>query len=311
MTDSVKPAILSVCFNPTFQKTLLVDHLWEGEVNRSSEYYLDASGKGMNVARMVAQLGARSIHLTHLGGLRIREILELLALDNIEVLWADSNSPMRTCTTIINRENNSTTELVEEPLPVAPGTEGAMKKLFSESLEQVETVVISGTRARGYSPSLYADFVREAKAAGKRVILDVKGSDLAESLVWGPDVIKPNLSEFAATFLRDAVIKEQADNDEIQNEVRTVMADIWRKHNVATAITRGSRNLWLFDANGFIEMPVHPVKAQNTIGCGDAVTAGIAFSLTQGRSLRESVLEGLRCGAINAQTIRPGNLTRK
>jgi tagatose 6-phosphate kinase len=308
MIDTVKPAILVVCFNPTFQKTLVVDHLWEGEVNRSSEYYLDASGKGMNVARMIAQLGARSVHLTHLGGLRTQEILDLLAQDNIEVLWADSHSPIRTCTTIINREHSTTTELVEEPFPVSPGTEQAMVRLFSESLGQVETIVISGTRAQGYSPSLYPEFVREAKAAGKKIVLDVKGLDLANSLQWGPDVIKPNLSEFAATFLRNAVVKEQADNHEIQDKVCAVMAEIWQEHGVATAITRGSRNLWLYDADGFSELPVHPVKAINTIGCGDAVTAGIAFSLTKGMALRESVLEGLRCGSINAQTIRPGNL---
>jgi 1-phosphofructokinase family hexose kinase len=308
MASIPQPAILVVCLNPTFQRTMVLDHLWEGEVNRCSQYYLDASGKGINVARVISQLGGKAIHLTHLGGARTQELLGLLSEDSIEAVWADSHSPIRTCTTVINKERGSTTELVEEPLPVAPGTDKEIRRLFSETLERVATVVISGTRSGGYSPDLYPEFVRQARLAGKKVVLDIKGNDLLDSLPWGPDVIKPNLSEFAATFLRGHAVREQEDNHELKDACAVHMADIWFRYGVATALSRGSRNLWAYGEEGFFELEVTPVEALNTIGCGDAVTAGIAFSLTEGKTLREAVEKGLRCGAANALTIRPGTI---
>lgn len=308
MASIAQSAILVVCLNPTFQRTMVLDHLWEGEVNRCSQYYLDASGKGINVARVISQLGGKAIHLTHLGGARTQELLGLLSEDHIEAVWADSHSPIRTCTTVINKEHGTTTELVEEPLPVAPGTDKEIRRLYSETLERVATVVISGTRSGGYSTDLYPEFVREARLAGKRVVLDIKGNDLLNSLPWGPDVIKPNLSEFAATFLRGHAVREQEDNHELKDMCAVHMADIWSRYGVATALSRGSRNLWAYGEDGFFELEVTPVKALNTIGCGDAVTAGIAFSLTEGKTLRESVEMGLRCGAANAITIRPGTI---
>ncbi|HAP56468.1 MAG TPA: carbohydrate kinase, partial [Sphaerochaeta sp.] len=62
--------VLTVCLNPTFQNTLRFASFKIGEVNRASEHYLDASGKGMNTARIVSQLGEQSMLLTHLGGPR-------------------------------------------------------------------------------------------------------------------------------------------------------------------------------------------------------------------------------------------------
>ncbi len=70
--------VLVVCLNPTLQKTLVFSSLREGEVNRTPTYYLDASGKGVNVARVLGQLGIESVHLTHAGGM-FREVFITLA----------------------------------------------------------------------------------------------------------------------------------------------------------------------------------------------------------------------------------------
>ena len=103
-------------------------------------------------------------------------------------------------------------------------------------------------------------------------------------------------------------MREQEDNHELKEVCVAHMADMWSRYGVASALSRGSRNLWAYGGEGFFELEVTPVKALNTIGCGDAVTAGIAFSLTAGKSFREAVETGLRCGAANARTIRPGTI---
>ena len=64
----VKGYFLTICLNPVLQKTIVLPHLYEDEVNRSREYYFDAAGKGIFVSKVLMQLGEKAVHLTQAGG---------------------------------------------------------------------------------------------------------------------------------------------------------------------------------------------------------------------------------------------------
>ena len=51
---------LSVCLNPTLQKTLSFSSIVPGKVNRTGVHRLDVSGKGINVTRILTQLGKKA-----------------------------------------------------------------------------------------------------------------------------------------------------------------------------------------------------------------------------------------------------------
>lgn len=299
---------LVVCLNPTFQQTLVVPRLWEGEVNRSSRHYLDASGKGMNVARVLVQAGRSAALLTHLGGSRKDEILALMARSGVEVLWADSGSEIRTCTTIINQEHGTTTELVQEPYPVQEGTEERILALYERELIRFKAVVFTGTRAPGYDQDLYPRMVRMAKRQEKIVVLDVKGQDLERSLQHHPDIIKPNLSEFCATFLPGVEVREQEGNETLRPRVEAAARTLYETFASRVILTRGPYPIWYFDGHTLREVPPERVEAINTIGCGDAFTAGLLDSMLSGKDLQRSVVQAVHFGALNAACIRPGSI---
>lgn len=303
-----RPCVLVVCLNPTFQQTMVFPHLWEGEVNRSAEHYLDASGKGMNVARVLAQSGRSATLLTHLGGARVSEMLRLTGESGVEVAWADSDSEIRTCTTVINKEHGTVTELVQEPYPVHPGTEGAILSLYGQLLPRCQAVVFTGTRAPGYSQNLYPRMVEQAKRLGKIVVLDVKGRDLGESLQYGPDIIKPNLSEFSATFLPEREVREQEGNEDLRPLVEVVAARLYEQHGTRTVLTRGAYPAWYYDGLELRNAPTEQVNAINTIGCGDAFTAGLVDALLEGDDLQQSIKKAVHYGALNACGMRPGSI---
>lgn len=303
-----KESILVVCLNPTFQKTMVFDRFDENEVNRCSLYRLDASGKGMNVARIISQIGGHAKHLTHLGGPRMDEMIDLIENDDIDLFYADSGSAIRTCTTIINKEHNTTTELVEEPSKVNDSTDTYIRVLFSQIIRECTTLVISGTRAPGYSDSLYSDFVKEAKELGKYVILDIKGKDLDSSLQYGPDIIKPNLSEFVSTYLPGYTVKESEDNENLKEVVKEKMKELYETYHTNCIITRGKFPVWIYTAEGFDEVETIGAEAVNTIGCGDSLTAGLAYHTQQNESILESLKKGIRYAAQNAQMLTPGSL---
>lgn len=303
-----RQSVLVVCLNPTFQQTMVFPHLWEGEVNRSAEHYLDASGKGMNVARVLAQSGRSATLLTHLGGERVSEMLRLIGESGVEVAWADSGSEIRTCTTVINQEHGTTTELVQEPYPVRPETEGTILSLYGQLLPTCQAVVFTGTRAPGYSQGLYPRMVGQAKRLNKIVVLDVKGRDLEESLQYGPDIIKPNLSEFSATFLPGQVVREQEDNENLRPMVAAIVARLYEQHGTRTILTRGAYPAWYYDGLELRDAPTERVEAINTIGCGDAFTAGLVDALLEGCNLQQSMEKSVHYGALNARGIRPGSI---
>jgi 1-phosphofructokinase/tagatose 6-phosphate kinase len=88
-----KSSFLAVCMNPTLQKTLVFSGLLPDSVNRTEEYRLDASGKGINVCRVLTQLGKEACHLTQLGGALRPLFLELCERDGLRVEWVESSSP--------------------------------------------------------------------------------------------------------------------------------------------------------------------------------------------------------------------------
>ncbi len=296
--------ILSVCLNPTFQITMRFPSFTVGEVNRAQEHYLDASGKGMNAARIISQLGHESLLLTHLGGNRIEEMLELCRRDGVTPLWADSGSAIRTCVTILTREG--ATELVQEPFPVDPACEKPIRTLFSENIKACDALIILGTRAPGYSDNLYADFVQEAKKLGKFVLLDLKGEDLKRCFSYHPDVVKINLSEAVQTFLGIQVAEHQ-NTDDLQEATKRMLKELYEQYGCTFVLSRGASELWVQNSR-FFSSPTIKTKVVNTVGCGDSLSAALTVQLLKGEKLQQAVTSATKVATMSAKTIHPGSI---
>ena len=315
----MKP-ILTVGLNPSFQKTLVFPGFVPDTVNRAITNRLDAAGKGINVSRVLTQLGINCIHLTQLGGNLRSLFLELCEKDQLVIEWADSGSPLRFCYTLINREDQSITELVEEGERVQDQTGDLLFGIFEKHLEpqtgdepDISALVISGSRAAGFSDTLLSEMVRRARAKSLPVILDIRGSDLLACLPFKPDIIKPNLFEFALTFAPDLVRGNEIsaagtadDTKALKDRIASICNEIYRNHHSQIVISRGKKPIWYAENGVLHEFEIDPAEPVNTTGSGDAFTAGLAGAYCSGASLREAVAEGARCGRLNALLIRPG-----
>ena len=301
--------ILTVCLNPTLQKTLVLSHMWENEVNRSREYYFDVSGKGINLSRVLLQLGFKVVHLTHLGGLFKDFFLERCRQEQIHVGSIDSGTEIRFCYTLLNREKHTTTEIVEESCPVPGNAEKLIFGEFEKWLPGAAMVIISGSKAAGYSDYLYSAMTRTARAGNKPVILDIRGQDLVHSLVYAPEIIKPNYAEFIGTFYKETDIRESSGNDAFLEIVRNKMQTLYQEYGVKTVLTRGKYPVLYYDGRAMhFSPPRECTSPVNTTGCGDAFTAGLAAGLMKGSELAQAVQLGNDCAWRNAMTPRPGFL---
>lgn len=236
---------LAVCLNPVIQKTLVFARVARGEVNRCSEYRVDASGKGINVARVLGQLGREATHLSQLGGPMRDWFLGLCKADGLEPAWVESGSDIRLCVTMIDRAEGSATELVEEARPVGEGTAERLLVEFDRLLPAIATVMISGTKAAGFPPTIMAEFSKRAASAGKRLILDIKGQDLLGCLPFRPAVVKPNLEELLQTYAPERAASLMASDGE--GAMRELIAQVGReykdRHGSWLVVTRESAPL--------------------------------------------------------------------
>ncbi len=302
----MKSDFLVVCLNPTIQKTIVLNDLNENEVNRSSEYRTDASGKGVNVTRVLTQLGMKSVHLTQLG-YGSDYFLKLTNEDNLNLITAANTSPIRTCTTLINIKKNTVTEIVEESLPVDKNTGKLIINLYRKLLVDTSNIIISGSKAHGFEDTIFPEMVHIAKKTGKTIVLDYRGKDLINSIEYNPDIIKINFPEFVSTFFPDHSIGEHEENTKLKQLVINKMLELFRESGIKTILTRGTMPVLFIDDNGIIqEEKIHKIEPVNTIGSGDAFTAGLAFKLNQKSSLKEAVKFGIECGSKNAVLLKPG-----
>ena len=323
--------VLVVCLNPTIQKTFVLPHLWEGEVNRAKEHHINASGKGANVCRVLGQLGQRSVYLCQTGPREVsastREYLALAAAEGIDVHAVECDGvEVRGCYTLLSAESHTSTEVVEEGRPVQADAEGKVRRAFSALVARADcaAVVITGSKAPGFSKGLYPDLVAEAKGAGRVVVVDYRGDDLANTLALPrerlPDVIKPNLSEFVQTFLkgREPQKEGEAESREVLEAVRGEMERLRRERGVCCVVTRGARDTLFVGEDGAMRTAeVTPVETPvNTIGCGDAFTAGLVQGMISKNgegggekcTMEECIRKAQMCGYKNALSLTPGSI---
>lgn len=292
--------LLVACLAPTIQRTLVFERVESGAVNRASEAWVDASGKGVNAARIAVQSGGTALHLTHAGGSQAALFESLCARDGVPLEAVRCATEIRTCVTVIDLGAATATELVEECPAVPPTTWRFIKERFQALLASCRAVLITGKPAAGYPEGALPELARLAVAAGKPLVLDARGKDLVEALPFVPDLCKPNAQELRASYpilgFPDGTALEDA------------AAEISIKTGTSFLVTDGPRHA-IFASKGKAEhLPVRSAKAVNPIGSGDAVGAGAALGLARGMDIREACIWGLDLGTRNALSPRPGRL---
>ncbi|MDZ7262567.1 MAG: 1-phosphofructokinase family hexose kinase [candidate division KSB1 bacterium] len=291
--------ILSVCLNPALQRTLWFEQLSINEVNRARRLTLSAGGKGVNVARVLGQLGAETRLLCFLGGEIGELVKKLLRQEKIKTEFVPTRSATRICYTIIDSSHKTQTELVEEAQEVSLDEVTAIRSLYRKLLSHCQMVTISGTAPPGAPEDSYQDFVQLAGDQGIPAIVDAPGKWMLLSLKAHPFIVKGNVKELEAALekpLNDHQELSRAMNWLHQRGARSVLA------------TKGADGAYLWHEGDFYRLIPPELQVINPIGSGDAMTAGLAAGLCQNQPLLEAAKLGVACGAANVLTPIAGSV---
>lgn len=289
--------LVAVAPNPSIDRLLEVAEFHRGEIHRPVATTVVPGGKGFNVARSAAALGALVTAVGPLAGFSGRWIADQLAGEGLDVnaVWIEGET--RTCTSILDRSDGSMTEAYETGETMAADDWRLLLDAFGCTLEpphlgETGLITVSGSLPPGVRDEGLAQLVRIAKAAGVRIAIDGHGAPLTEALAAGPWLAKVNLDE-ARGVLGDPEISAAA-------AVRGLIA----AGANSAIVTLGRDGAVVSLENGTLIRVIPPAVGIHTVGAGDAFLGGLATGLLRGEGLREAAISASAAAA--ASTMMPG-----
>lgn len=288
--------ILAAGLTPAFQQILVFDNLQVGHVNRAQQAHLCASGKVLNVGLALHHLGGPNRTLALLGGTTGEAIDREFTSLGIAHEWIWTQHPTRMCTTILNRLNRTTTELVENAQPVGPEEITHFFDAYEKAVPLARMVILSGSLPPDAPKTFYRDLIRRTPVP---VILDASGLELLEALPSRPFCVKPNREELSRTIGRP--LKSDGDLHRAMQEICRLGAE-W------VLVSQGAGVLWACNRESTYLYHPPQVPTLNPIASGDCLAAATAWAYVAGEPMPECIRFGIAAGAENASLLLPARL---
>ncbi|QTN21316.1 D-glycero-beta-D-manno-heptose-7-phosphate kinase [Rhizobacter sp. AJA081-3] len=273
----------------------MLDRYWFGAVDRISpeapvpvvrvNREEERLGGAANVALNVKTLGAQATLLTVVGDDEpARTLKKLLEREGVAALLG---SDPQLYTIVKLRVIGRAQQLIRIDFENQPDHEvlAGMLSDYERVLPEHGAVLFSdyGKGGLTHIPRM----IELARAAGKPVLIDPKGSDY--SRYAGATVITPNRAELAQ------VIGAWSSEAQLHERAQALR----REHRLeGLLLTRSEEGMSLFDNLGHTQVPAQAREVFDVTGAGDTVIAAMAAMLACGHSLREAMPVANRAGGI-------------
>lgn len=282
--------IFTVTLNPALDKTAQAPNFKLDAVTRITELRQDPGGKGINVSKVIKQLGGESVAWAVLGGNTGRGIKASLEEMGIACRAFEVEGETRTNLKVVDPVDDTHTD-INEPGPVV--TDAMLDDMLAQLVAEIsegDIVVLAGSIARGASDDTYEKWVKACREAGAKVFLDADGDKLVAGIKGNPFLIKPNEIELGNMLGRTL------DTDEkVAEAARELIAQ--GLDNVV--VSMGGAGAMFVSADRVVKGGSVKVPVGSTVGAGDSVVAALAFAEEKGMSLEEKVKLSMATGAAN------------
>lgn len=285
--------ISCVSLNPSIDRTLVVERLTTGGLNRVCAQTDVAAGKGVNVALAAAALGVECTCT----GLMYREGGALferrLSEGGVQSDFVFGEGAVRVNVKVFDRSRQEITELNARGTPASAGQLEQVRDRVRAHARLSGMLVLSGSLPPGCPQDFYRTLAADAAAENCRVILDADGERLRLGLEAQPFLIKPNRYELELLVGhtlagRDAIL--QAAMDLIAGGVRIV------------AVSMGAEGALITDGRAAYYAPGLKLEVRSTVAAGDSMIAGLAAGLSRDWELAQVFSLGMAAAAARCTT---------
>ncbi|HEL2219868.1 tagatose-6-phosphate kinase [Streptococcus suis] len=290
--------ILTITLNPSVDIAYQLDTFRLDTVNRVEKVQKTAGGKGLNVTRVLKQIGEDVVATGFIGGEIGSYVKKQLTRNDIKNSFVEIGSETRNCIAVLH--DGKQTEILEQ----GPTIQEHEALNFIEHLEiilnNVDVVVISGSLPKGLASNYYVKIIELCKKCGVAVVLDGSGEALKNVLEsqQKPTVIKPNTEELSQLIGKEVT-------DDIQ-ELKSVLSGQLFQGIDWIVVSLGAQGAFAKHNDKFYRVRIPKIKVVNPVGSGDSTVAGIAAGLVHALPEAELLKNANVLGMLNAQEEQTG-----
>lgn len=291
--------VLSVTLNPALDQTIRVDGIKTHDTNRVLSMATDAGGKGINLSRIVAELGGETVATGFLGGQTGDFIRGVIRRQGVRDEFITVAGETRTNFNVESGDGPPTT-FNARGAEVTAEEWRQFVACFTGLCDRADWVALGGSLPPGLAPDVFATLGAIAKQAGARLVLDADGEAMREGMASNPDFIKPNVKEAERLLQRPLA----GDRDAIARAARDLFDQLagGKSADPAVVVSRGAEGAMLCCKQGLFEAQPIPVQARSTIGSGDSLIGGMLYAVERGHGWPEALKWGNAAGAATAMT---------
>lgn len=288
--------ILTITLNPAIDITTAVGELAPGRKLRCETPRIDPGGGGVNVSRMINELGGATTALVAVGGATGELMRTLLGNAGIEAVFLDADGMTRQSFAV---HDNATAAQYRFVLP-GPTQNASFADRALATVNDLLTggdfpyVVASGSLPPGVSENFYGDLAEVVRAQASRLILDTSGPGLRAALGRGVFLLRTNrieARELATGFVNDP--------DDPQGLARSLLESGAAEFVI---ITLGADGMLMASKSGMVRIESPRVDVVSPVGAGDSFVGALGFALCQAWPLERACSYGVASAAAAMMT---------
>lgn len=288
--------LYTVTMNPTMDLTFVTERIAFGEPLRALQVQRTPGGKGINVSRALRSMEIDSVALAMVGGFVGDELVFLLREEGLDLEVVRLEGDTRVNVVVLGEEDKSELAIWAMGPEVTESELQQMVELMLSREGAVDLLVLSGSLPPGVDDGFYQRVIVEAGRRGIRTVLDSRGEPLKKGVEGAPYMIKPNLDELSGLAGRSL-----SGDDEVVGFAKELLG----AGVVLVVVSMGRHGALMISHEGVWKGKVLPL-AEDTVGAGDSMVAGLVAGITRGLPVDKAFHEGLAFSLSAVMNEGPG-----
>jgi 6-phosphofructokinase 2 len=283
---------VTLTLNPAIDVSSDAEEVRPTQKTRTFGQQVEAGGGGINVAKMLVELGVpvRSVYLA--GGATGGALSEILGQLPIERDCIAIEGNTRLALAVYERSTGIEYRFVPEGPEVS---EREWQEAIDRSVAaDCRYFIASGSLPRGVPDDFYARLARALRPGGARFILDTSGAELTAAVEEGGIfLLKPS----------DRELREFAGEELDESGLAAIALEIVRSGKAEhVAVTLGRKGAILASADGAWQLPALDVETVSALGAGDSFVGAMTYAFCTGEDVLQAFRLGVAAGAAAASS---------
>jgi len=291
MNDTRKSEIAVLALNPAVDISYEVAQLVADRKVRAERTRYYPGGNGINVARALAELAMPFRCCSAVGGeggdLLLRLLGDTLG-ENHSTFRVEGET--RVNATVLQKSPPTQYEVDSCGPEIPPATLDEMDRCFLSACG-TGFGVLSGSNPPGVSDTHRRRLAEQVRAQGGRAVVDAYGPVLQEALQAQPYLVRLN------RYVLEMMTMKNLESIEV---VAGAARELQQRGVGMVCISLGADGAILAEAGNSYHCAAPRMHVQSTVGCGDALLAGLVTAAARGADAQAMLRLGVVCGSATA-----------